>query len=96
MRKFAGLKIDENEASQNPVVEDKINPKMLFLERKPYLPADKNKPLAHLKNKLLDIPNDPRFKFRFAVTFLLLKTKEFKNVWIFNDIFRLRNNLSTP
>ena len=81
VRELAELEVDEDEAAEQPVVEDEVDVEVVALERHPLLPGDEAETFAEFGQELLDAIDDqldgPRdvLKDPFVLEFLGLEEK---------------------
>ena len=87
------LEIDQHVAAQQPVVEDEIDEKMIFIESKTLLPGLEKKPLAEFKQKLFEPVDDGTLQVGLGILRLLVEAEEFKDIRFLEQILGLDDDL---
>ncbi len=94
MRELANLEVDEHVGSQQPVIEDKIDEEVLFVEGEPLLPGLKEKALAQFEQELFDVGDDGRLQIGLGVAGLFLNAEKLQHVGVFEQVLRLGDMLA--
>ena len=90
------LQVDEDEALEDAVVEDEINPVMDVVHRDWILAPDECEALAEFEQKRLEVVHEPLLEVAFGVTFRLRQAEEFERVGVLHDVLRLADNDPLP
>jgi len=86
MRELAELEVDQDEATEQPVVENEIDVEVIAFERHALLSRDEAEALAELEQELLDAVDDGLLELTFAPLGALTKPEELEHERILEDI----------
>ena len=91
---LSNLKVDQDIAPEDTVVEDEIYEVVVGIEGKPLLSRFEEEPFAQLKEKRLQFVDDGRFEIDLSVAGLLVQAEKFKNIWVFEHILWLLDDVA--
>src|SRR5207244_3654560 len=86
MRELPQLQVDEDEAAEQPIVEDEVDVEVIALEREPLLSRDEAEAFPHLEEEFLEPADDRLFEIPLLRRRLLAKVEELEDERILDHV----------
>ena len=91
--KLVELKVNDQIAAQEPVVEDEVEEVVVAVEGETLLAGLKEEAFAKLQEEFFQMGDDGGLKIGFGVAGALVEAEEFEDERFFEEVFRLRDDL---